>query len=129
MRQDAKGSTIAEERLVFSAATADAFAAAVDTPTAEATATLVPWFGAVVGGQATAVEGLGLDLTRALLAGIDYEWTRPFVIGETVTARVVVEDVYTKGANQFGVVVAEFSGSDGQLVQRQSVTFIERGAK
>ena len=35
---------------------------------------------------------------------------------------------YRKGANQFGVVVAEFTGADGALVQRQSVTFIERGA-
>lgn len=128
MRQDAMGSTIADEQLEFSAATADAFGAAIGTSTASATATLVPWFGAVVGGEATAVEGLGLDLTRALLAGIDYEWTRPFVSGETVRARVVVEDVFTKGAHQFGVLVAEFTASDGQLVQRQKVTFIERGA-
>lgn len=127
MRQDAKGRTIAEDELVFSSATADAFAAALDTPTASMTATLVPYFGAVVGGQATAVDGLGLDLTRALLAGVDYEWTRPFEVGETLRARVVVEDVFTKGANQFGVVVAEFTAADGQLVQRQSVTFIERG--
>ena len=35
--------------------------------------------------------------------------------------RVTVDDVYRKGANQFGVVVAEFTGADGALVQRQSV--------
>jgi hypothetical protein len=129
MRDEAKGTTLAEQDLLVSPEAVDALEGALGTSTASATATLVPYFGAVVGGQATAVEGLGLDLSRALLAGVDYEWSRPFRIGESVHARVFVEDVFTKGANQFGILVAEFTGTDGVLVQRQSVTFIERGAK
>ncbi|MCW2722461.1 MAG: hypothetical protein QOG20_5893 [Pseudonocardiales bacterium] len=129
MREDAKGSTLAEEDLTVSDATLSALGGALGTASAGETATLVPWFAATVGGESTAVEGLGLDLSRALLAGIGYEWERPFVPGETVHVRVAVEDVFTKGSNQFGVVVAEFTDTAGAVVQRQSITFIERGGK
>ncbi|WP_300019157.1 MaoC family dehydratase N-terminal domain-containing protein [Pseudonocardia sp.] len=128
MHEDAKGKTLVEDDLTVSAATLTALERAIGTPSGAGTATLVPWFGATVGGESTAVDGLGLDLSRALLAGIEYEWQRPFAAGETVHVRVTVDDVYRKGANQFGVVVAEFTGADGALVQRQSVTFIERGS-
>ncbi|HEV7470422.1 MaoC family dehydratase N-terminal domain-containing protein [Pseudonocardia sp.] len=128
MREDAKGSTLAEDDLVVSAETLSALRTALGTASGGDTATLVPYFAATIGGESTAVDGLGLDLSRALLAGIGYEWERPFVPGETVHVRVTVEDVFAKGANQFGVVVAEFTGADGALVQRQSITFIERGA-
>lgn len=128
MQEDAKGKTLVEDDLTVSAATLTALKRAIGTPSAAGTATLVPWFGATVGGESTVVDGLGLDLSRALLAGVEYEWERPFAAGETVHVRVCVDDVYRKGANQFGVVVAEFTGADGALVQRQSVTFIERGA-
>lgn len=127
MHAEAKGKTLVEDDLTVSAATLTALERAIGTSSGAGTATLVPWFGATVGGESTAADGLGLDLSRALLAGISYEWERPFAAGETVHVRVAVEDVYRKGANQFGVVVAEFTGADGALVQRQSVTFIERG--
>lgn len=129
MRLEAKGQTLDERDLTISAEHVAAFAAALGTASAAHTATLVPFFGAVVGGQDTAVNGLGLDLSRALLAGIDYHWSRPFVVGETVRSRLFVEDVFTKGANTFGVLVAEFTDPDGADVQRQSITFIERGAQ
>ncbi|WP_214369818.1 MaoC family dehydratase N-terminal domain-containing protein [Pseudonocardia sp. H11422] len=127
MREDAKGTTLVEDELTVSTATLQALGRAIGTPGAGDTATLVPYFGAVIGGESTVVDGLGLDLSRALLAGIGYEWHRPFVPDERVRVRVVVEDVYAKGANQFGIVVAEFADLDGALVQRQSITFIERG--
>jgi acyl dehydratase len=129
MREEAKGTTLAEEDLTVSAPVLGALEKTLGTSSAAGTATLVPYFGAVIGGESTAVDGLGLDLSRALLAGIDYEWHRPFRTNETVHARVVVEDVYTKGANQFGVLTAEFTDTGGALVQRQKVTFIERGSK
>lgn len=128
MLEDAKGATLAEEDLTVSADVLTALERALGSTSGADTATLVPWFGAVIGGESIVVDGLGLDLSRGLLAGIDYEWRRPFAAGETVHARVVVEDVFRKGANQFGVLVAEFTDADGALVQRQSVTFIERGA-
>lgn len=129
MREEAKGTTLAEVDLLVSAAVLGALEKTLGTASAADTARLVPYFGAVIGGEATAVDGLGLDLSRALLAGIDYEWHRPVTPGETLRARVVVEDVYTKGANQFGVLAADFTDAEGRLVQRQKITFIERGTQ
>ncbi|HVW45132.1 MAG TPA: MaoC family dehydratase N-terminal domain-containing protein [Amycolatopsis sp.] len=129
MREEAKGTTLAEEDLTVSAPVLGALEKALGTASAAGTARLVPYFGAVVGGESTAVDGLGLDLSRGLLAGIEYEWHRAFRPDETVHARVVVEDVYTKGGNQFGVLAAEFTDADGAPVQRQKITFIERGSK
>lgn len=125
----AKGRTLAEADLKVTPELLERLAGALGTGSGTLTALLVPSFAATVGGESTVVDGLGLDLSRALLGGLAYEWERPFVPGETVHVSVVVEDVFTKGANQFGVVAAEYLGSDGALVQRQSVTFVERGAR
>ncbi|WP_261568166.1 MaoC family dehydratase N-terminal domain-containing protein [Frankia gtarii] len=128
MDESAKGRTLVEDDLTVSPDVLAALARAVGGPAGAATATLVPYFGASVGGESTAVDGLGLDLSRALLAGIDYDWRRPFAPGERVHVRVTVEDVFRKGANQFGLLAAEFTDAAGDLVQRQTVTFIERGS-
>jgi acyl dehydratase len=102
--------------------------AAIGTPTSEATASLVAWFGATIGGDDRLVEALGMDLSRALLSGHRYEWHRPFRAGETVHASLKIADVYEKGTNQFAVLIAEFRDSTDQLIQSQHTTFIERTA-
>ena len=128
MHEHAKGSVLCEVREVVSAARLRALARAIGTESGAQTATLAPFFGPTVGGEGTVVEGLGLDLSRALLGGVSYEWQRPFRPEETVSVRVTVDDVYSRGRNQFGVVVAEFRGGDGELIQRQTTTFVERRA-
>lgn len=102
-------------------------AAAIGTDSGEDTARLTLYFGPTVAGEQRLIDVLGLDLSRALLAGQAYEWARPLVAGETVAIRVVVADVYEKGTNTFGVVSTEIHDSSGELVQRQHTTFIERG--
>jgi acyl dehydratase len=126
MRSEAKGQILADEEVTVHEDIIAALTRALDTSSARATATLVPFFGATLGGEALVIDGLELDLSRSMLAGLGYEWTRPFQVGETVRARISIEDVYTKGNNQFGVVIAEFTDTDGGTVQRQSITFIER---
>lgn len=128
MDEGAKGRTLAEADLVVTPELLARLAGALGTDSGAQTAGLVPSFAATVGGESTVVDGLGLDLSRALLGGLGYEWERPFVPGETVRVRVTVEDVFAKGANQFGVVVAEYTDGDGAVVQRQSITFVERAA-
>jgi acyl dehydratase len=103
--------------------------AAIGTPTSAATASLVPWFGATIGGDERLVEALDMDLRRALLSGHRYEWKRPFRAGEKVRASLWIADVYEKGSNQFAVLVAEFRDGAGELIQSQRTTFIERIAK
>lgn len=129
MDEAAKGRTLAEVDLAVTPELLARLSGALGTESGDRTATLVPSFAATAGGESTVVDGLGMDLSRALLGGIGYEWERPFVPGESVRVRVTVDDVFTKGSNQFGVVVAEYTGSDGAVVQRQSITFVERAAK
>lgn len=128
MHEDVKGRTLVDREIRASAAVLDSLRDVIGTGSAARTASLVPFFGATAGGRSTVVDGLGLDLSRALLAGVGYEWHRPFTLDEQVRLRVAVEDVYTKGANTFAVVVAEFTDVGGERVQRQSITFVERGA-
>ena len=130
MRQDAKGAVLFEGEQHVRADQLDNLAAAIGTESAAKTATLVPFFAPTVGGEVTVTnpEGLALDLSRALLGGVTYQWQRPFLRDEVVRVRVVVDDVHTKGGNTFGVVAAEFTDLDGQMIQRQTATFIERGA-
>lgn len=125
MDEGAKGRTLAEADLVVTPELLVRLAGALGTDSGAQTASLVPSFAATVGGESTVVDGLGLDLSRALLGELGYQWERPFVPGETVRVRVTVDDVFVRGANQFGVVVAEYTDSDGALVQRQSITFVE----
>ncbi|EUA29804.1 FAS1-like dehydratase domain-containing protein [Mycobacterium saskatchewanense] len=104
-------------------------AAAIGTESAGETARLTLYFGPTVAGEQLLVDRLGLDLSRALLAGQSYEWQRPFEPQETVTIRVFIDDVYEKGSNTFGVVATEIRDDSGDLVQQQRTTFIEATAK
>jgi len=69
----AKGKTLVDDELTVSTDVLGAVERAIGSSSAAATATLVPYFSASIGGESTAVDGLSLDLSRALLAGIDYE--------------------------------------------------------
>jgi acyl dehydratase len=127
VRLEASGAVVHEDKEVITPLRLSNLASALGTPNGRETAALVPFFGPTVAGETHFVDVLGLDLSRALLGGLSYEWKRPFQAGETVAVRVFVEKVFDKGSNRFGHVVAEFTDQDGELVQRQSATFIERG--
>ena len=130
MRTDAKGAVLFEGEQTVTTEQLRNLTAALGTGTAADTAAVLPFFGPTIGSETTVTNpaGLALDLSHALLAGLSYDWQRPFQAGETVGVRVVVEDVHTKGNNTFGVVAAEFTDATGQLIHRQTATFVERGA-
>jgi acyl dehydratase len=126
MDPNAKGRTIAElERRVEPSKLAE-LADAIGTETGAATASLTLFFGPTVVGEKLLVERLGLDLSKALLGGQSYSWTRPFRPDEGLKIRVFVEDVYEKGPMQFGIVTAEFRDGSGETIQTQRTTFLER---
>ena len=129
MRLESKGAVLFEGEQTISADQQRNLRAAIGSDTAAITSLLVPWFGPSVGGEDTVAraDGLALDLSRALLAGITYQWERAFAPGETVHIRVSVADCYVKGANTFGIVAAEVVDADGKPIQTQTATFIERG--
>ncbi|HVU72881.1 MAG TPA: MaoC family dehydratase N-terminal domain-containing protein [Mycobacteriales bacterium] len=128
MDLQSKGRTVHEAELRVEPVKLAELVTAIGTANAEDTASLVLWFGATIGGDDKLVATLGMDLSKALLSGHRYDWVRPFRAGEAVHAKLVVEDVFEKGANHLAVLVAEFRDADGELIQTQHTTFIERGA-
>lgn len=128
MRPDAKGTVLYEGTKQVDAERVSKLAEALGTNSAPQTALLVPFFGPTVGGEDCVVDpdGLGLDLSHTLLGGVSYECARAFRPDESVHVRVHVENTFAKGANDFAVVASEFTGDDGDLIQRQTATFIER---
>ena len=128
MRTDAAGTVLFDGDQVVDEDRLKKLADALDSDSSAQTALLVPFFGPTVGGEHTVVDpaGLGLDLT-ALLVGVSYEWKRHFVANETTHVRVIVEQTYIKSSNTFGIVATEFTDQAGNVIQRQTATFIERG--
>jgi hypothetical protein len=123
-----KGQTLFTVQRVVDPQKLHEVASALDSATAATTATLMPFFGVVVGGEERILEFLELDLARSLLAGFSCEWVRPFRPRESVTAEVSVEDVYEKPGMQFGVVRIRFMDEAGETIQTQRATFVERAA-
>ncbi len=126
MNLNTLGQVIVDTNLVVDEAKVRQLAAAIGTPTAMETALRVPFFGPTAAGQDSVVAALDMDLRRALQGGQSYEWHRPFRLGETVRCRVVIEDILDKTTLHLATVLAEFYSTDGELIQRQRTTFIER---
>jgi len=128
VKEGLKGTTLFEVQRTIDEQKLEELATALDSATAAQTATLVPFFGPTIPGEALFVDLLGIDLTRALLAGISYSFARPFRVGESVNVKVSVEDFYEKSGMQFVVILTEATGTDGEAIHSHKATFIERGA-
>lgn len=126
MNLDTLGTVIVDTELVVDEARVQQLVKAIGTPTALETALRTPFFGPTAAGQYSVVGPLEMDLSRALQGGQSYEWHRPFRIGETVRLTVTIEDILDKTTLHLATVLAEFRGLDGELIQRQRTSFIER---
>ncbi|NBQ76549.1 MAG: hypothetical protein EBU14_14575, partial [Acetobacteraceae bacterium] len=71
---------------------------------------------------------LGLNLSRALLAGHELEFERPFEPDEPVEVELILAEYSEKNGMQVGTIESKFCTPEGQLIQRQKTTFIERMA-
>lgn len=120
------GQVVVDTELVVDETRVKQLAQAIATPTAMDTALRVPFFGPTAAGQDSVVGPLEMDLRRALQGGQSYEWHRSFRIGETVRFTVTIEDILDKTTLHLATVLAEFRGTDGELIQRQRTTFAER---
>lgn len=123
------GEVIVDTELVVDEEHLRQLAAAIGTPTGAETALRVPFFGPTAAGQDSVVGPLGMDLRRALQGGQSYEWHRSFVAGERVRLVVTIEDILDKITLHLATVLAEFWGADGELIQRQRTTFVERAER
>jgi acyl dehydratase len=77
--------------------------------------------------QVVADPELGLDFTRVVHGGQEYEWRRPVRVGETLEVRSTIEDVRSKGGHGFLTLRTEMRDAAGALVVLARSTLIERG--
>jgi acyl dehydratase len=71
---------------------------------------------------------LGLDFTLVVHAEQEYEWRRPFRMGEALTVRSRIASIRQKAGNGFLTIETEMLDRDGALVVLARATMIERGA-
>jgi hypothetical protein len=125
MNEGAKGTVLLSEQIRVTTEKLREMEQAIAPGSSSAAAGLVPFFGPVLAGD-DLVPALGLDFARGLLVGQSYEWGRAVVPDEVLDVEIRIDDVFQKGPSQFGVVVTEARAADGEIVQRQRTTFIER---
>lgn len=70
---------------------------------------------------------LGLDFTLVVHAEQEYEWRRPFRMGEALTVRSRIASIRQKAGNGFLTIETEMLDGDGALVLLARATMIERG--
>jgi acyl dehydratase len=69
---------------------------------------------------------LGLDFTRVVHAEQEYDWHRPFRMGEALTVRSRIASIRKKAGNGFLTIETEVRDQGGDLVVVARATMIER---
>ncbi len=78
-------------------------------------------------GQVVADQELGIDYTRVVHGEQEYEWRRPVVVGDVLTATPRIADIYARGPNEFLVIEAEIRDGSGDTVVVARSTLLSRG--
>jgi acyl dehydratase len=71
---------------------------------------------------------LGLNFSRVVHAEQEYEWHRPFRMGEALKVRSRIAMIRQKAGNGFLTIETEVLDRAGELVVLARATMIERGA-
>jgi hypothetical protein len=69
---------------------------------------------------------LGLDFTRVLHGGQEYEYARPLTVGETLTVTSRIGSIRIRGTSGFLVIVTELVDEEGAVVCAARSTMVER---
>ena len=78
-------------------------------------------------GQVVLDQELGLNYALVVHGEQEYEWSRPVVVGDVLSAVPRIADVYPKGPNEFLVTEAEIRDASGQVVVVARSTLLSRG--
>ena len=70
---------------------------------------------------------LGVELSRVLHGEQEYRWSRPVMVGETLTASATIEGVRDRGGMRFLTLRTEVVDEAGELVASGRSTLIVRG--
>jgi hypothetical protein len=84
--------------------------------------------------QAALLEKLGLELTRVVVGGASWEYSRPLVAGDSLTGRRIVtgdETKTTSSGSTLRVITlqTDYRDQDGHVAVRQQETILERGRR
>ncbi len=102
-------------------------ARAAGYPEQVAPPTLVTAMQIMTSGQVVLDQELGLDYSRVVHGEQAYDWRRPVVVGDVLTATPRIADIYAKGPNEFLVIEAAISDQSGQVVVVGRSTLLSRG--
>ncbi len=72
-------------------------------------------------------QDLGLNYMMVVHGEQEFEWRRPLVVGDVLTAVPRIADIYAKGPNEFLVIEAEIKDSSGETVAVSRTTLLSRG--
>jgi hypothetical protein len=128
-----KGSELPPVELVVEPARVRDYVAAVHGTDVELDGHAPPtlWFGPTLEGSVDIAEYLAIDYAKGLLGETVYEVNRLPKVGEKLTVRISISDMFTKeasrGTNSFAVLDVRFHDEVDDVVCTQRVTFIERG--
>jgi len=127
MKPELKGTVLKTHRTRAYANKIAELAQTLGTPTAEETARIALFFGVTIARDFEITEKMGLVIERALMAGHEIRWNRPFEPDEEVVVTVTLSDVQDKGPNRMAVVESRFETPGGDEIQTQLSTFILLG--
>lgn len=126
MRAELKGQVLLKTQTRAHAVKMAELETMLGTASGKDTARLALFFGPCVMGEAAFVSALGLNLDRALLGGHAIEFERPFVPDEPLHVEMRLADYSEKNGMQFGTIETRFNTPNGEEIQLQTTTFIER---
>jgi acyl dehydratase len=72
-------------------------------------------------------QDLGLDYSRVVHGEQEYEWFRPIVVGDVLTATPRISDIYAKKSNEYLIIEAEIRDAAGEVVVVSRATLLSRG--
>src|SRR5262245_19308008 len=72
-------------------------------------------------------QDLGLDYSRVVHGEQEYEWHRPIVVGDVLTATPRISDIYAKKSNEYLIIEAEIRDATGDVVVVSRATLLSRG--
>jgi acyl dehydratase len=78
-------------------------------------------------GQVVVDQELGLNYALVVHGEQEYEWRRPVVVGDVLSAVPRIADIYNKKSNEYLVIEAEIKDASGELVVVARSTLLSRG--
>jgi acyl dehydratase len=78
-------------------------------------------------GQVVVDPELGLDYSRVVHGEQEYEWRRPAVVGDVLSATPRIADIFAKKSNEYLIVETDVKDANGETVVIARSTLISRG--